>query len=174
MLKIRFCNPSTFGPLVRDYVASLHSLNEVVLHAWAETHIPASRTGDWKDKLRKMGWRAAMSPSLAPSVSSAPKAGTAVMTRMHIASTNASDRAGAAARPDDFAAATLRIAGGEVLIGATYLTHGLGISGPNVGRLASIVAFLAHITFPWCLLGDWNVEPHELRDAGFLHQLGGP
>ena len=173
MLKIRFCNPSTFGPLVRDYVASLHSLNEVVLHAWAETHIPASRIGDWQDKLRKMGWRAAMSPSLAPSVSSAPKAGTAVMTRMHIASTNASDRAGAAARPDDFAAATLRIAGGEVLIGATYLTHGLGISGPNVGRLASIVAFLAHITFPWCLLGDWNVEPHELRDAGFLHQLGG-
>ena len=89
VLKIRFCNPSTFGPLVRDYVASLHSLNEVVLHAWAETHIPASRIGDWQDKLRKMGWRAAMSPSLAPSVSSAPKAGTAVMTRMHIASTNA-------------------------------------------------------------------------------------
>ena len=85
----------------------------------------------------------------------------------------ASDRAGPAARPADFTAATLRIAGGEVLIGATYLTHGLGISGPNVGRLASIVAFLAHITFPWCLLGDWNVEPHELRDAGFLDQLCG-
>ena len=46
-------------------------------------------------------------------------------------------------------------------------------SDPNVGRLAAIVAFLAHITFPWYLMGDWNVEPHELRDAGFLHQLGG-
>ena len=138
MLKIRFCNPSTFGPLVRDYVASLHNLKEVVVHAWAETHILATRVGDWQDKLRKMGWRAAISPSVAPSVSSAPKAGTAVMTRMHIASVNASDRAGPAARPADFTAATLRIAGGEVLIGATYLTHGLGISGPNVGRLASI------------------------------------
>ena len=74
--------------------------------------------------------------------------------RMHIASLNASDRAGPAARPADFTAATLRIAGGEVLIGATYLTHGLGISGPIVGRLASIVGFLVHITFPWCLLGD--------------------
>ena len=47
LLKIRFCNPSTFGPPVRDYVASLHNLKEVVLHAWAETHIPATRIGDW-------------------------------------------------------------------------------------------------------------------------------
>ena len=31
---------------------------------------------------------------------------------------------------------------------------------------------MSRITFPWCLLGDWNVEPHELRDAGFLEKLG--
>ena len=93
---------------------------------------------------------------------------------MHIASSNASDRAGPAARPADFTAATLRIAGrSEVLSGATYLTHGLGISGPNVGRLVSSVAFMSRITFPCCLLGGWHGEPRELRDAGFLEQLGG-
>ena len=70
-------------------------------------------------------------------------------------------------------AATLRIAGGEVPIGAAYLTHGLGTSGPNLGRLASIVAFMSRITFPWCLLGDWNVEPDDLRDVGFLENLEG-
>ena len=83
-----------------------------------------------------MGWRAAFSPSLAPSVITAPKAGTSVMTRMHIASSDASDRAGPHARPTDYTAATLRIAGGGVLIGAAYLTHGLGTTGPNLGRLA--------------------------------------
>ena len=31
---------------------------------------------------------------------------------------------------------------------------------------------MSRITFPWCLLGDWNVEPHELRDVGFLEKLG--
>ena len=37
----------------------------------------------------------------------------------------------------------------------------------------SIVACMPRSTFRWCLLSDWSVEPHELRDVGFLEQLGG-
>ena len=32
---------------------------------------------------------------------------------------------------------------------------------------------MSRISFVWCLLGDWNVEPHDLRDVGFLEKLGG-
>ena len=70
--------------------------------------------------------------------------------------------------------ATVRIAGIEVLIGTADLTHGLSTSGPNLGFLADIVAFMSRITFLRCLLGDRNVEPHELRDAGSWRSSGGP
>ena len=88
----------------------------------AETHILSARTGDWQCKLRKMGWQAAFSPSLELLVTSAPKAGASVMTRMHIASSNASDGAGPSGRPTDFTAATLHIAGVRYLLGQ-HISH---------------------------------------------------
>ena len=38
-----FVTPLHVGPLVWDDVASIHNLKDLVLHAWAATHIPVAR-----------------------------------------------------------------------------------------------------------------------------------
>ena len=98
-----FVTPLVRAP-VRDFVASLHRIKDVALHAWAK---PTSRPlAQANGKIHCARWAggAAFSPSLAPSVTTAPKPAQKVMTRMHIASSDASDRAGPHAQPTDFTA----------------------------------------------------------------------
>ena len=48
---------------------------------------------------------------------------------------------------------------------ALYLLPGLGTSGVNAGRLASLTSLIKGLKVPWLIAADWNQSPGSLREV---------
>ena len=73
----------------------------------------------------------------------------------------------------DWAGVLLKLRGVTVLYTASYLTSGIGAGGTNVKKLASMMKKILELGLPFIIMADWNMQPDELRETGFLQQTGG-
>ena len=53
-------------------------------------------------------------------------------------------------------------------MGTIYVEDGLGVSGPNVDFLHSVLLFVKAVGLPFPISGDWNMTPVALADSGWI------
>ena len=63
-----------------------------------------------------------------------------------------------------WAGISMRALGGDLVYIALYLLPGLGTSGANAGRLASLTSLIQCLKVPWLIAADWNQSPGSLKD----------
>ena len=61
----------------------------------------------------------------------------------------------------------------KVVLVSIYLKVGLGLSSGLQDILGDIAAWLSLVSLPWIILGDWNLEPGEIRSSPWLSFVGG-
>ena len=62
---------------------------------------------------------------------------------------------------------------GGVTLVTVYLEPGTRASGLNLWLLEVLAACCLCFDGPWIAVGDWNMEPHELSQAGWLNTVNG-
>ena len=67
----------------------------------------------------------------------------------------------------------MRLRGCTLLLIALYLDDTIGLSGPNLVKLAQLVAYLKLRGLEYAIVGDFNMEPQQLAQDGWLEQIGG-
>ena len=56
--------------------------------------------------------------------------------------------------------------GYSVSIATIYLDNGIGLTGPNIGKIVSLVKALKVLGKPYIIIGDFNIQPTEAIQAG--------
>ena len=72
----------------------------------------------------------------------------------------------------DWVAVMVKLKGVSVLFIAAYLTSGDGAAGPNIKKLAGLMDLILEMQLPFILMADWNMEPKELKETGFIGKVG--
>ena len=62
---------------------------------------------------------------------------------------------------------------GGIYVISIYLFHSEGLSTRNLDLLQAVAAIISRLKAPWVLAGDFNVEPQQLSDSGWLLLVGG-
>ncbi|CAK0814093.1 unnamed protein product, partial [Prorocentrum cordatum] len=122
---------------------------------------------------RKDGWKATHSPGV-----STGKDGVAGVELMVVraplqATTFDHWRDANGAAHCGYAPMILRATAGNIIAVALYLHPALGFGKRDRDTLVALGAFLALQKAPWIVLGDWNHEPHQLAQSGWVAKLGG-
>ena len=72
----------------------------------------------------------------------------------------------------DLVGLSWKLRGDDVEMLAGYLRPSVGLSSSdNKDRLQNWASFLGTLGGNWILFADWNAEPSELRDSGFLDMI---
>ena len=61
---------------------------------------------------------------------------------------------------------------GGTVFGSTYLIDSIGVDG-NRDALSALGRELRKLQCPWIVGGDWNIDPEELFDSGFIELMRG-
>ena len=72
---------------------------------------------------------------------------------------------------EDLVAMQIKLFDVAVLFVGIYLDSSVGVTGNNLKKLKTLAALTAGFMGPWMAVGDWNAEPAELRDSGWLEIL---
>ena len=75
--------------------------------------------------------------------------------------------------PTQWAAATVRLLGTELVICTIYLAPDIGLTGTNWATLGEVAGCLHGTGLPFLLMGDFNAEISELLPLGLHTFLGG-
>ena len=179
-LSIYASNITAWGPQAMQHVATL-SDSILVL---CESHLTEPQFPDVKAYLASQGWQAFAShatPTVLPvsrSDTSPPSStgGILIAVRAWLAAAPVLEvppaRSYVPPIGEFYAFVALRTRGLTVLVGGAYLLHSQGPSFDNLQRLAIIGNFLAQVSCPFILAGDWQMEPHELASTGFPRRIG--
>ena len=62
---------------------------------------------------------------------------------------------------------------GGIYIITVYLFHSEGLSTRNLDLLQSLAALISRLKGPWVVAGDFNLQPQELIDSGWLFLVSG-
>ena len=62
---------------------------------------------------------------------------------------------------------------GGVTLVTVHLEPGIRASGLNLWLLEALATFCLGFDGPWIAMGDWNMEPSELAQAGWVNLVGG-
>ena len=62
--------------------------------------------------------------------------------------------------------------GGHVVV-VLYLVTGIGLAGQNLEILDELAIFLNAVGKPFVVLADWNFNPGDLKESGWLAAVGG-
>ena len=68
--------------------------------------------------------------------------------------------------------AELSLPGLKITVAALYLWVGVGPAGANLELLADVARILQGNGQPFLAFADWNLEPQDLRDTGWLAHVG--
>ncbi|CAK0907611.1 unnamed protein product [Prorocentrum cordatum] len=178
-------NLSTWGPRLRKRISS--STDDIFI--FPETHVGAGGINEILGHLDGKGWKAIVTPSRRSSragqaggTSMAAKAHLSVQSLRHLAAKKEqafglrlvdADWSPGPIDFQDMVAITWRWKGHSVLVVGIYLTSSLGVKGENQMKLARLAAPVRGHDGPWVAAGDWNAEPSEIKQAGWLKVLGG-
>ena len=61
--------------------------------------------------------------------------------------------------------------GVSILIAVVYMTCGIGFQGQNITKFLELSRLISHYKMPYVFLGDWNMEPEELRQQEWFQSL---
>ena len=75
--------------------------------------------------------------------------------------------------PTQWAAATVRLLGTELVIVTVYLAPDIGLTGTNWATLGEVAGYLHGTGLPFLLMGDFNAEISDLLPLGLHTYLGG-
>ena len=74
---------------------------------------------------------------------------------------------------DEIVLSVLQLRKGAVMLGAVYLDDKIGPTHPrNHIKLAAIAKLALAASVPFLSFGDWNCEPQELCESGFVNASG--
>ncbi|CAK0891739.1 unnamed protein product, partial [Prorocentrum cordatum] len=148
-------NLSTWGPRLRKRISN--GTDDIFI--FSETHVGADGINEILGHLNGKGWTAIVTPSRrsyragqAGGVGMAAKAHLSVQSLRH-------------------PAAKKEQAVGLRLLDADWSPGPIGFQ--NQMKMARLAALVRRHDGPWVAVGDWNAEPSEIKQAGWLKVLGG-
>ena len=72
-----------------------------------------------------------------------------------------------------FVALSVRCCGITITAISLYMEPSIGLTGPNLSRLAMLGAFVDSLAGPWAIVGDWNATPQELVATSWVKTARG-
>ena len=84
-------------------------------------------------------------------------------------------------RPEALTAASARICARTLALGggvpvvaiSVYMVTGIGLTGENLDIMGNLLEFVGALGHMWFIAGDFNMDPAELKEQGFIAKLGG-
>ena len=145
------------------------------VNIFVEHHLTLEGLNRLQCSLRADGWRLFGTPAIPTGRSATGTAGGAMLVyKSHLAvGPYALEQMQGDFDPmngygHDWVAMNLCLKGQRVTLIAVYRTAGIGFSGVNVHKLGQITRFVNTCPWPVWMIGDWNMEPWELKESGFL------
>ena len=117
------------------------------------------------------GWAAAISPALGTEKGGS-SSGTMIMWKKHLCCQGL-DLGTEIERQGRGTFAKLRLKGATILIAALYLHVHDPADELNPPLLEEVARVFELQGLPWVTYADWNMEPEELIEQGWLHRTGG-
>lgn len=192
-LSLLFANITEWGPKALSWLLSLYNRsgyaahgNSGIFYPWdiiciAEHRLDLPTMLALHASLAKQGWRVIGAAALPGNKEHSTSGGTMVLVRSHLAVWPVL-RAPCCSSPShptvghgfDWTAVEVRLRGSVFVLITIYLTNSVGFSGPNLVKAAQIGSFVKGLRGPIALTGDFDMDPDELVQSGFLDQLGPP
>ncbi|CAK0788137.1 unnamed protein product [Prorocentrum cordatum] len=169
---VLYSNITEWAPQARGFLQSDRAMRFDGI-AFVELRRAEKRAMSITGAVRKDGWKATHSPGVSTGKGGVT-GGELVAVRAHLQATTFDHWRGAkGAALCGFAPVVLRAAAGNIVVVALYLRPALGFGKRNRGTLVALGAPLATQKAPWIVLGDWNHEPRQLAQSGWVAKLGG-
>ena len=145
-----------------DQLRWLKTCSEDVI-ALQETHLCGAALREFVRKLTGSGFRVFEGEAF-PTVGRHSKGGLALLCRKHLATR---DVGTFLLEGCGFVAAEMRTGSANVLLGSIYLQNATPASNyPNADILAQLLPLLERWQGPWFIMGDFNLTPLEISEAG--------
>ena len=138
--------------------------------ALQETHLAGAALRDFVRKLAVAGFRVFEGEAL-PTVGRHSRGGIALLCRKHLATRDVNTFL---LEGCGFVAAELRTGSANLLLVSLYLQSATPASHyPNANILAELFSLVKNWQGPWLIMGDCNLSPLEVSEAGIPAQTGG-
>ena len=138
--------------------------------ALQETHLAGAALRDFVRKLAVAGFRVFEGEAL-PTVGRHSRGGIALLCRKHLATRDVNTFL---LEGCGFVAAELRTGSANLLLVSLYLQSATPASHyPNANILAELFSLVKNWQGPWLIMGDYNLSPLEVSEAGIPAQTGG-
>ena len=166
VIQLRCSNVTQVRPAIINW---LKTCPEDVI-ALQETHLAGAALRDFVRKLALAGFRVFEGEAL-PTVGRHSRGGIALLCRKHLATRDVSTFL---LEGCGFVAAELRTGSANLLLVSLYLQSATPASHyPNANILAELFSLVKNWQGPWLIMGDYNLSPLEVSEAGIPAQTRG-
>ena len=166
VIQLRCSNVTQVRPAIINW---LKTCPEDII-ALQETHLAGAALRDFVRKLAVAGFRVFEGEAL-PTVGRHSRGGIALLCRKHLATRDVNTFL---LEGCGFVAAELRTGSANLLLVSLYLQSATPASHyPNANILAELFSLVKNWQGPWLIMGDYNLSPLEVSEAGIPAQTGG-
>ena len=166
VIQLRCSNVTQVRPAIINW---LKTCPEDII-ALQETHLAGVALRDFVRKLAVAGFRVFEGEAL-PTVGRHSRGGIALLCRKHLATRDVNTFL---LEGCGFVAAELRTGSANLLLVSLYLQSATPASHyPNANILAELFSLVKNWQGPWLIMGDYNLSPLEVSEAGIPAQTGG-
>ena len=166
VVQLRCSNVTQVRPAIINW---LKTCPEDII-ALQETHLAGAALRDFVRKLAVAGFRVFEGEAL-PTVGRHSRGGIALLCRKHLATRDVNTFL---LEGCGFVAAELRTGSANLLLVSLYLQSATPASHyPNANILAELFSLVKNWQGPWLIMGDYNLSPLEVSEAGIPAQTGG-
>ena len=166
VIQLRCSNVTQVRPAI---ISWLKTCPEDII-ALQETHLAGAALRDFVRKLAVAGFRVFEGEAL-PTVGRHSRGGIALLCRKHLATRDVNTFL---LEGCGFVAAELRTGSANLLLVSLYLQSATPASHyPNANILAELFSLVKNWQGPWLIMGDYNLSPLEVSEAGIPAQTGG-
>ena len=166
VIQLRCSNVTQVRPAIINW---LKTCPEDII-ALQETHLAGAALRDFVRKLAVAGFRVFEGEAL-PTVGRHSRGGIALLCRKHLATRDVNTFL---LEGCGFVAAELRTGSANLLLVSLYLQSATPASHyPNANILAELFFLVKNWQGPWLIMGDYNLSPLEVSEAGIPAQTGG-
>ena len=166
VIQLRCSNVTQVRPAIINW---LKTCPEDII-ALQETHLAGAALRDFVRKLAVAGFRVFEGEAL-PTVGRHSRGGIALLCRKYLATRDVNTFL---LEGCGFVAAELRTGSANLLLVSLYLQSATPASHyPNANILAELFSLVKNWQGPWLIMGDYNLSPLEVSEAGIPAQTGG-